>query len=233
VVEPWEHGSCFRATRYPTFYDYNALRLEGADPGISAEDLEAVADDALDGLAHRRVDVDDEGAGRRLRADFKGFGYRTGRLLWMRWEAPVPAGAPELEELTAEEVRPLRLEWALHDRWEPDEEATRAFMEVEAEVYARRGARWLVHRGPDGEPVAFVTLLVEGAGAEIALAYCTPEHRGTGIGTSLLLSAVREVRELDDIWIVADDEDRPKGLYQRLGFAPAAVLHEFTRLPPS
>jgi hypothetical protein len=34
-----------------------------------------------------------------------------------------------------------------------------------------------------------------------------------------------------DLWIVADDEDRPKELYARLGFRPAWTAMEFQRLP--
>ena len=25
VIEPWEHGTVFRATHYPNYYDYNVL----------------------------------------------------------------------------------------------------------------------------------------------------------------------------------------------------------------
>jgi hypothetical protein len=34
-----------------------------------------------------------------------------------------------------------------------------------------------------------------------------------------------------DLWIVADDEGRPKELYARLGFRPAWTPIEFTRWP--
>jgi hypothetical protein len=34
-----------------------------------------------------------------------------------------------------------------------------------------------------------------------------------------------------DLWIDADDEDRPKELHARLGFTPVSTLIEFTRLP--
>jgi hypothetical protein len=34
-----------------------------------------------------------------------------------------------------------------------------------------------------------------------------------------------------DLWIVADDEDRPKELYARLGFRTAWTAMELTRWP--
>jgi hypothetical protein len=40
-------------------------------------------------------------------------------------------------------------------------------------------------------------------------------------------------RDSDDLFICADDEDRPKHLYERLGFRPAWTMTEFLRLPGS
>ena len=57
VIEPWAHGTVLRATRHPTFWDFNVVRVE-EDPKLSAEALAAFADEALAGLAHRRVDLE-------------------------------------------------------------------------------------------------------------------------------------------------------------------------------
>ena len=54
VVEPWEHGTVVRATRHPTYWDYNVVRVED-DVEISADEVVRVADGGLEGLAHRRV----------------------------------------------------------------------------------------------------------------------------------------------------------------------------------
>ena len=43
VLEPWEHGTVRRAARYPGYYDYNAVRVDG-DPQMSIEELIGVAD---------------------------------------------------------------------------------------------------------------------------------------------------------------------------------------------
>ena len=58
VIEPWAHGTVVRATRYPSYFDYNLVRVE-EDPGMSLEALVAFADEALAGLAHRRFDFDE------------------------------------------------------------------------------------------------------------------------------------------------------------------------------
>jgi GNAT superfamily N-acetyltransferase len=137
-----------------------------------------------------------------------------------------------MEEVDAAALAELRWEWAMEDPFDRSEERARAFMKTEAEAYLQRGSRWLVRRDGAGAPIAFVLLLEHDGAAEIALAFCTRERRGEGVGTSLLLSAVAAAGDCDDVWIVADDEGRPKRLYQRLGFAPAWIAHEFTRFPP-
>src|SRR4051812_49369609 len=43
VIEPWEHGTVVRATRHPTYWDYNVVRVED-DVDITAEELVRVAD---------------------------------------------------------------------------------------------------------------------------------------------------------------------------------------------
>ena len=46
-------------------------------------------------------------------------------------------------------------------------------------------------------------------------------------------AAIEAAGDVRDLWIVADDEDRPKELYARLGFRPAWTAMEFTRLAVS
>jgi hypothetical protein len=43
VIEPWAHGTVVRATRYPDYYDLNAVRVED-DPAMSIEELVAFAE---------------------------------------------------------------------------------------------------------------------------------------------------------------------------------------------
>ena len=67
VAEPWAFGTVVRASDVPTYYEYNLARVEGPDPGVSAEALAAAAETYHAGLDHRRVEVEDTAAGRRLR----------------------------------------------------------------------------------------------------------------------------------------------------------------------
>jgi ribosomal protein S18 acetylase RimI-like enzyme len=61
--------------------------------------------------------------------------------------------------------------------------------------------------------------------------YVRPDHRGRGIGTALTCAAIDAAGNAEDLWIVADDEGRPKELYARLGFRPAWAITEILRPP--
>jgi|SRR4051794_15670127 GNAT superfamily N-acetyltransferase len=81
-----------------------------------------------------------------------------------------------------------------------------------------------------GMPVAYAQLERKTAGAEIAQVYVAPEYRGRGLGTALTRAAIESAGPVRDLWIQADDEDRSKLLYTRLGFHPAWTTMEFLRL---
>jgi GNAT superfamily N-acetyltransferase len=230
VIEPWEHGTIVRATRYPSYYDFNLVRVE-EEPGMSVDELIAFAGEALAGLDHRRFDFEEIEAADRRRTEFEAAGWKTVRLLWMRHEAEPPPG-PEIavEEVPYDEVHGLRVAWHQEDfpgvNPAPYHEAAR-------EVALRRGAQVLAVRDSDGggEPIAFAQLERDGGSAEITQVYVHPDHRAGGRGTALTRAAIEAAGDAEDLWITADDEDRPKELYARLGFRPVRRAMEVTLWP--
>ncbi len=228
TIEPWEHGTIARAPRYPSYYSFNLLRVTD-DPGISAEELAAFADEALAGLAHRRIDFDDVLAADTRRSAFEALGYRSERLVWMRHDDPgaAPAALAAVEEVPYESVEHLRAIWVSEGGVpEPDAEAFRA---ERREVALRRGTQVLgVREG--GEIVAYAQLIRADGSAEIEQVFVAPRCRGRGLGSALTCAAIEAAGDVEDLWICADDEGRPKELYARLGFRPAWVAMEFLRL---
>jgi ribosomal protein S18 acetylase RimI-like enzyme len=227
VIEPWAHGTIVRATRYPSYFAYNLVRVE-EDPGMSVDALVAFADEALAGLAHRRFDVDDAGVGDALRPELAVMGWRSVRLVWMRHESPPPPG-PDIavREVPYDAVHELRVAW--HDEDSPDENAG-AYHEQARAIDMSREVRVLaVHEGD--RPIAFAALQHDGDAAEITQVYVHPDHRGRGRGTAMTRAAIEAAGDVRDLWIVADDEDRPKELYARLGFRTAWTAMELTRWP--
>ena len=98
-IEPWEHGTVMRASRYPSYYDFNVVWVDG-DPGLSADELIAVADAELAGLDHRRLDFELAEAAERVRTELEAARWEATRLAWMRHTEPLPPGpAVEVEEV--------------------------------------------------------------------------------------------------------------------------------------
>jgi GNAT superfamily N-acetyltransferase len=227
VLAPWAHGTVARATSYPSYFDFNVVRVED-DAAVSAEALMAFADDALAGLAHRRVDFDVAAAGERLRTDFEARGWKAVRLLWMHHDGSTPPGPSiAVDEVPYDAVHDLRVAW--HQEDFPDQNAAKYHAQAR-EVAMRRDVQVLaVH--DKGTPVAFAQLERNGPAAEITQVYVHPDHRGGGRGTAVTRAAIEAAGDVRDLWIVADDDDRPKQLYARLGFRPAWTTLELTLWP--
>jgi ribosomal protein S18 acetylase RimI-like enzyme len=228
VIEPWAHGTLARAGRYPTYYDFNVLRVED-DVALDVPLLEVAADEALRGLEHRRVDFDILERGAQRRGDFEAAGWKTTRLVWMLHAGVLAGEAPDflVEEVDYEETEPLRLSWHLEERADLEYEQYRL---AAKEVAMAKDPIVLIVRDPTGEPIAFTQLQRDGGSAEINSVYVRPDHRGRGLGTAITRAAIAAGGEAEDLWIVADDEGRAKDLYARLGFRTVWTTIEFLRL---
>jgi len=89
----------------------------------------------------------------------------------------------------------------------------------------------LIDPGEPTDPIAFAQLERIGSAAEVAQVYVHPDHRGRGVGTALTRAAIAAAGDAGDLWITADEEDRAKDLYARLGFRPVWTSMEFLLLP--
>jgi ribosomal protein S18 acetylase RimI-like enzyme len=226
VLEPWDHGTVLRATRYPTYFDLNVVRVE-EDPQMSVDALVAFADRALAGLDHRRVDIEPPDVGESLRAGFGARGWSTARLVWMLHEGSPPSPRMAVEEVAFDAVNALREAWFAEDF--PGLELGDHLAEGR-EVAGILGAQVLAVMDA-GTPVAYTQVERLHRSGEIAHVYVRRDHRGRGLGAALTCAAIEALRDVDELWIVADDEGRPKHLYSRLGFRPAWTAFEMLRLP--
>ena len=227
VQEPWAHGTVVRASRWPDYYDLNAIRVE-EDSGMSADELAAFADDVQGDLAHRRIDFEGAEGAEPLRRRFEELGWIVERLVWMRHEtAPSPQPDIEVEEVPYGETYDLRISWLREDF--PDHDM-RVFIDQAREAAERRNAQVLAVR-EGATPIGYAQLEHHDGSAEIAQVYVHPGHRGRGLGTAITCAAIHAAAGARDLWIVADDEGRPKELYERLGFVPEWTAIEATRLP--
>jgi ribosomal protein S18 acetylase RimI-like enzyme len=225
LVQPWEYGTIWRASRYPKYWACNVVRVERA-PAMSAGELVELADEALAGLEHRRIDFDPEPGA--VRGELEALGWRSWRLVLMRHEHdPALTASHHVEEVSYDATRELRIAW--HAEEYPGHQLGDHLNEA-AEVARLRQTRAFAVL-EEGKPVGYSTLERIGNQAEVAAAYVRSDRRGNGIGTALTLAAIVAGRDYDDLFISADDEDRPKRLYERLGFRRAWTMTEFFRLP--
>lgn len=140
----------------------------------------------------------------------------------MRWPTRIA-----VEEVPFDAVKALRVEWTAEDF--PDLELGDHLAEAR-DVAGILGAQILAVMDA-GTPVAYAQVELMNRSAEITQVYVRRDHRGRGLGTALTCAAIEAVRDVDELWIVADDEGRPKQLYSRLGFSPAWTAVEMLRLP--
>ncbi|MEA2157727.1 MAG: hypothetical protein QOD66_107 [Solirubrobacteraceae bacterium] len=227
VLEPWESGIVARSTRYPNYYEFNVIQVRQA-PAMDVPGLISFADRALAGLDHRRIDFERADSAGEMRAEFESRGWKSMCLLHMRYEGEAPAdAAATVEEVPYDAVDDLRVAW--HEEDFPGVDAS-AYFGFAREVSLARGARVLAVRAAGGS-IAYAQIECAGDAAEVCAVYVHPDHRGHGLGTALTSEAIRAAPQVRDLWITADDEDRPKHLYARLGFRPVARELQVLRLP--
>lgn len=224
-IEAWEHGTVYRASRYPQYLTANLVVVRD-DPGLSVDELVGFADRALAGLGHRRIDFDRVAAAEPLRDEFAARGFQSTRLVWMHFDGRTPAEPGiRVNEVPYDAVEPLRAAW--HQEDFPDQEASEYHAQAR-EVRLALGTRVLaVH--DESRPVGFAALDVGGDEIEVGAVFVLPEYRGRGLGTALTQAAIRSAGDAAHLWICADDEDRPKHLYARVGFRPVLKTTELWR----
>ena len=225
-IEPWEHGTVYRTARYPRYSNLNVVCVTGGSD-LDAGELSAFVARSLAGLEAYRVECEDADQAEPLRRDMEALGFVSMRLAWLRFEgAPAEPGAG-VAEVPYDEVEPLRAAWQGEDY--PGVDSTE-YLAQAREVRLKLGVRTLaMYEGP--RAVAFAGIEPGRDEFEVAALYVTPECRGRGRGTALALAAIAAGGPARDVWICADDEDRPKELYERLGFAPVLTTTRFMRLP--
>jgi ribosomal protein S18 acetylase RimI-like enzyme len=229
AVTVWTHGTIVRASRHHSFYFHNAVRVED-EPQLSAEELIAFADSALGGTC-RMIVFDHVAAAERLRARMEALGWRRCRLMLMLHVLALPGAHStewEVVEVDYNAVHALRVRWQLEDFPASDPED---YLAAKREIDLGGDYRVLASLRDDGRVLGFAELVWSGDNAEIDSVYVVPEHRGRGLGTALTRAAVERGAGVHQLWISADEEDRPKQLYERLGFCAAWTCVEFLQMP--
>ena len=188
---------------------------------MDADELIAAGDRELADCAHRLVEwmiPMPDGVVRALRER----GWIANPLIYMRHDGrPVPQDWRELVEVDYDAVLELREIWHREDFGDHTE--TKAFWEQAREVAELADVR-VIAATDSGHPTGFAEVETHDGGSEITQVFVRPECRGAGLGRALTAHAIRlATNSAPEVWICAERDNRPRRLYQRLGFPPAAT----------
>jgi GNAT superfamily N-acetyltransferase len=232
-TEPFAHGTAVFTPEHPTKWDANLLIVDDA-AGVSAEELLAEAErlQAPAGLRHRKIQV--LSGGGDLANGFTAAGWIVETLVVMalhgadaRGETP-PA---EVRETGFDAVRPLMEAWYRESMGAAE---ARDLGDADADSAVRSGARYFLCER-DGEPAASCELLGRGGIGQVESVYTAAAHRGHGLASVVVRAAIAAALERGDdlVMILADADDWPQRLYERLGFETVDTYLNFTRKPPT
>ncbi|HEX3042195.1 MAG TPA: GNAT family N-acetyltransferase [Solirubrobacterales bacterium] len=233
VVEyPW--GRAFLSPALPLAWDANWALVERT--GMSAAEVVAAAEESLAGYAHRAVAIRDEAEGERVAREIEAIpGWEAERNLYMLLEDPGAEAPGEARETPLSGCEELRRE-LIRGEFSPDldqlEETADQLLEMGRRTGEAGGDRWFV--APPEKPAAACCLLSAGEIGQVEDVGTLASARGRGLAKAVIRAAIAASREAGHrhTFIVADADDWPRLLYEKLGFEACGVLHVL-RKPPT
>src|SRR5262249_48517407 len=107
-----------------------------------------------------------------------------------------------------------------------------SFTQLNAGYAQLIGARFFMAR-VDGVPAGRCKLYLDGYDAQVESVATLEEHRGRGVARAVVLAATRAALAsgAGHVFIVADDADWPKHLYERLGYDHIGRTWQYMREP--
>lgn len=233
VVEEFDWGRLIHNPETPEIWSGNYLEVHSTD--LDADGLVALADEIqgpLEGIRHRNVLPADSGLGRRLVQGFEALeGWEVARNLYM-----ILTRAPDREVRSAREVERSAVAAVRRADAEHDPDFTQAAIEQrfvrDARLDRVGNGRWFaapVHGPPGSSCVLYGR---DGIG-QVETVVTAPARRGQGLASAVVVAASEASRERGDelTFIVADADDWPWKLYERLGFDRVGESCSFLRKP--
>jgi ribosomal protein S18 acetylase RimI-like enzyme len=227
VVETRFGPALFNDT-HSTIWNLNVLRAERPETA-SATEIAAEAERVQAALGHRRV-ILPPGA-TELESGFQELGWEPDHFLFMVYRSGAePETTARVEEVEPERLRGLRE--AIVREWQED-----ADEETVAEIVAADMLMWRAASSrifgivEDGKVVSSAQLYSDGSTAQVEEVATLPSHRGRGYAKQVVSRAVAEALagRHEFIFLVADGDDWPKALYNRLGFEQVGSRFAFLK----
>ena len=234
-IEALRYGQAFFEERLPHVYWANMLYVTARE-GVDADELVADAERILGGFPHRQLVVEHESLWRTVEDDLVAAGWERDAILYMIHERP-PDRMPDLaavREVGHDEVAVAEERFLRDEPGTAAAEARQQVMRHNRHIGELLGERCFA--AYDGDAVcAYAKLRHRDDVAQVEDVAVLPEHRGAGLGRLVTSAALAAGLALEPelLFIVADEDDWPKELYARLGFAPAGRIRGYLRPPPA
>lgn len=231
LQEPFRWGSAYLTPELPDIWDVNFLRVEKIDEELSAERLITESDRVMGGrgFRHRKVLVDDDGAGKRLADGFQAAGWDVNRMVLMIHDGVTRSLADAPVDEVAEAVHTAAK--AEFDRRHPDiatDDVISQMRRLAHRVSEATDERCFAAYAGD-EIASLCELYSDGITAQIEDVATLEEHRGKGLAKAVVLRALHEAHAWghETVFLVADDDAWPKHFYGKLGFEEAGRTYQF------
>jgi GNAT superfamily N-acetyltransferase len=234
-IEPLDLGTAFFDEENRERYNSNFLLTQGPLDGVPVEALLEAVDRTLGeaGYQHRGVLIRDDATGERYAPAFTSHGYKIERnAIMVHRREPDRASDLPVEEVSFAEVRDLIYEVYRREPELDSDEIMRLFTEQHGKNERVIGARFFAVR-LGGQLAGDCELYVDGSDAQVEYVDTLEEFRGRGVARAVVLRSIEAALEAGarHVFIVADEDDWPKELYERLGFDRIGRTWQFIREP--
>jgi ribosomal protein S18 acetylase RimI-like enzyme len=231
-TSPGRLGQAVLNDRLPRVWSLNYLLAErelGTD--VTAADLAEEADRLLgaSGLGHRKIEVLEGETAARLEAGFRELGWHVERDIVMTHRRPPDrkSDTSAVEELEASDLNDVWAEGTRSSPYGVDEEVVRQLVE-QKHLLAAAGARFFAAR-VDGRIASHCDLYSDGSTGQIEAVMTLEAFRNRGLARAVVTKALEESRAAGDdlTFLLADGDDWPRDLYDKLGFYEVGSVYEF------
>jgi ribosomal protein S18 acetylase RimI-like enzyme len=231
LVEPVEDGALVLNPEIDSIWSANYLEIQ--ETRLDHRGLAELADRLLGprGYRHRHVVPTEQDSAARLAPGFAELGWTVNRNVYMRLSRPPEREGAAAVEVSRKETEAVRT--AVRSR-RPDR--TPGFIEQmlawDARMDRSAAARWFA-AFHDGRPASSCVLYERDGVGQVETVTTDPELEGRGLASGVVLAAARASREAGHelTFIVADADDWPWKLYERLGFDPVGESCTFVLKP--
>ena len=223
---PTENGVAYFCDRLPQVWWRNFLcvnlgsRASCAELALEAEAVQAKLD-------HRKIGVDDE-HGAALAPQFRRRGWTVHEYVVMALHEPAAVDTSTTEEVEADDLAPV---WREGIRpTVASDETVRQLVEAQHNRRQAVDVRYFAAL-VDGEPAAYCELFSAHGVGQVESVMCLERYRGLGLGRAVTARATAESQAAGHelTFLVAEADDWPRQLYDKLGYRDAGRIWDFQR----